>query len=433
MECSLSYSLREIDDEEIESGDEAQGKLYEESFIIKPELGESMVFPYRDIVELSVGNYVIHLKLTSNEKMTLFNLGYHYEDFLREFNKFRNDIILKDMLIDEPPRKAVKCHFVHSREKGEEQHEDECELRVHETSIVVIPEKREIFRVPYSYITRIQEDDYKLVVSTDFGEKITFSMMGNQFDSMKKAFSTMINELSQKTQNHLKDLLPEASPSVIRRSARFMKEGKAAKRSDIESISPNLWNQLENKLSTIEIKQEYNFLKSISQQEKLCIGLKRGLMGDLTGEYIWFLMPIYSIDPQKPGNAVAMEATIGEGGGKATYFFRLVSRKEYPNYKNLEDLHSEADHFIKKINRCMLEINFRREPIYLPDERLKEPRYEKYRFAVQRLPSLRKLRYLFIGRVSHVSFEQWKKDVLDLLRFNVATQDDNLKWKMDSS
>jgi len=89
----------------------------------------------------------------------------------------------------------------------------------------------------------------------------------------------------------------------------------------------------------------------------------------------------------------------------------------------------ETDNFIKKINKCMLAINFRREPIYLPDERLEEPRYLKYRFAIQKIPSLRILRSLFIGRVIHRSPEQWQEDVINLLRFNVNTEDDKKKWK----
>jgi len=148
---------------------------------------------------------------------------------------------------------------------------------------------------------------------------------------------------------------------------------------------------------------------------------KARLLGDLTGEYIWFLIPIYSTNSKEPGNAVAMETISGEGegGGKATYFFRIVSRKDYPNFKNIEELHLEVDNFIRRINRCMLAINFRREPIYLPDERLKEPQYQKYQFAIAKIPELQTLRKLFIGRVIHSSPEQWKQDVMDLLRFNV--------------
>jgi hypothetical protein len=77
----------------------------------------------------------------------------------------------------------------------------------------------------------------------------------------------------------------------------------------------------------------------------------------------------------------------------------------------------------------MLDINFRREPIYLPDERLDEAEYLKYKIALQRIPSLQLLRNLYIGRVIHSSPDQWKSSVMELLRFNLATQDDSIRWK----
>ena len=76
----------------------------------------------------------------------------------------------------------------------------------------------------------------------------------------------------------------------------------------------------------------------------------------------------------------------------------------------------------------MIDINFRREPIYLPDEKLDEPEYWRYRFSIQKLPALQTLRQLFIGRVIHSSTEQWQKDVMDLLRFNISTKEDTARW-----
>lgn len=69
----------------------------------------------------------------------------------------------------------------------------------------------------------------------------------------------------------------------------------------------------------------------------------------------------------------------------------------------------------------------------MPDERLDEPKYLKYKFAVLRSPSLRILRTRFIGRVIHSSPEQWKKDVTDLLKFNVSAKDDSVRWKKEAN
>jgi hypothetical protein len=272
--------------------------------------------------------------------------------------------------------------------------------------------------------------------------------MGGEFDGIKKGLADAMNELGLKTQSTLKWVFPALDPASTRNAARFLKEGRAARRADIESVSPELWSSLEKKTALAGIGKEYEHLKSLSQQDKVCIGLKRGLMGDLTGDHLWLLFPIYSSDPLRPGNALAMEVArmqspeadadlqeenqdqASQGGGNATYFFRIASRKDYAKLvKNIAEMHSIMDRLILKINRLMLDINFRREPIYLSDERLKEPQYNKYLYAVQKIPSLKALRELFIGRVIHSSFEQWKSDVSDLLKFNVTAEHDEMKWK----
>ena len=76
----------------------------------------------------------------------------------------------------------------------------------------------------------------------------------------------------------------------------------------------------------------------------------------------------------------------------------------------------------------MIEINFRREPIYLTENQLESTEYTQYRFAIAKIPSLKTLRDQFVGRVIHASQEQWKTDVTSLLAFNAKSIDDNEKW-----
>jgi len=420
-----------VDDKgaEIEAG-ESVGRLEKEKVTILPKSGAALAVPYRDILDIEETDYRINLFLSSKEKLVLFYLGYHHDDFLRMLMRLRNEVLLKDMLMHETlKKKDVEAEFSYFDEDGKEKNSGECKARLYETGLVVIPLRSEIFRIPYSDILEVEEEDYALIITTDFGERLILSKMGWQLDPFKETLTTINNELQSKVLALLQELFPNENPLQLRKIAQFMKEGKAASQSDIESVNPNLWQRLEKRLESAGIKEQYDFLKSLSQQKKACIGLKRGLLGDLTGEYMWFFIPIYSTNPKEPGNAIAMEAASEESGGKATYFFRIVSRADYPRFKNIEDLHMAVDNFIKRMNRCMLDINFRREPIYLPDEQLDEPRHIRYRFAVQKLSSLRVLRSHFVGRVIHASPEQWKNDVTDLLKFNVAAQDDSVKWK----
>ncbi len=77
----------------------------------------------------------------------------------------------------------------------------------------------------------------------------------------------------------------------------------------------------------------------------------------------------------------------------------------------------------------MIEINFRREPLYLTENQLESTEYNQYRFAIAKIPSLKTLRDQFIGRVIHGSQAKWKTDVTNLLAFNTKSIDDNEKWK----
>jgi len=320
---------------------------------------------------------------------------------------------------------------------------------------VVITDRGDLHRIPYCDIARVREESYQVAVDTEYGESFVLCRMGREFDPWKRDLSAAMNALTIKVQSSVKELLPTSDPSIIRRVARFMKEGKAARRLDIDSISPDLWGNMEKKLEAIGLKDEYAFLKSLAQGNRMCIGIKRGLMGDLTGEYVWFLAPIYSTNPKEPGNAIAMEAAasgdkavgkaggedagaeegggeaagrVGRGGGKATYFFRIAGRADYPSFKSLQDLEAAVDRAIARMNRCMLAVNFRREPVYLTDEQMGEPAYARYQYAVQKIPELRELRQLFIGRAIHSSPEQWQKDIKSLLAFNVSSADEK-RWQ----
>lgn len=432
IECSMSYALFDEDGEQVATGD-CKGTIDKEYLTVFPKFGSILPFHLRDINEIETENYRITLPLFSKEKLVLFDLGYCFEDFTRVLADLRNEVIIKDLLMNETVlRSDVNMEFTYCDEKGNEKQKGAGKIRLYETGLVVIPQRGEVMRVPYSDIVSVSDDNYCVKISTELGQQLLLQKIGKEFDPFLKEFSDIYNQLQTKAVSSAKVLFPAIDSVSLRKVAAIMREGKAAKRADIESINPRLWQELEKKIASAGLNDSYSFLKELGQQERMAVGFKRGLIGDLTGEYIWFLVPIYGGSEKGYGNAVAMEATeenTEESGGKATYFFRIVSRKDYPIFKTPEELDKETDKLIRKINRCMLDINFRREPIYLPDERLDEADYIKYKIALRRIPSLQLLRNLYIGRVIHSSSEQWKSNVMELLRFNLATQDDSIRWK----
>jgi hypothetical protein len=91
------------------------------------------------------------------------------------------------------------------------------------------------------------------------------------------------------------------------------------------------------------------------------------------------------------------------------------------NFKSLEELQAAVDETLKMITHDLINVNFRREPIYLTNEQLNSTTYVGYLRTIARVASLRELRSLFIGRVMHYTPEQWKGDVMQLLKPNLST------------
>jgi len=388
----------------------------EEILAISPKLKEALNVSLREIKSARGVDYQINIELFSGEKIILGGLGYQYEDFLKILIGSLNKALLKDMLVEEGSKKLSIEAQVKSEKWGNQV--IPCEAQFYETMIVVVPDNGMVAKILLSEIISLEEKDHIFEIVTEEGN-FEFSLMGEKFDLFVKKISEVMNNLSITSQGYLKEIFPGLDIETLRKITAILKDGKAAKRQEIESVSFDLWKKMEEKIKAMGIKEEYDFLAAFSVPEKICIGIKRGLMGSLTGDYIWFLIPIFS------SNAIAMEATSQNGKGKATYFFRIMSRSEYGETAQMEKL---ADELVAKINKAMLKTEFRRQPIYLPTEKLDDPKYKKYKFAIEKFPELKELRQLFVGRVMHYSKEQWESDVNDILKFNVSTRDDDAKW-----
>jgi len=407
----------------------ALAQITAESLLLRPDLGEPIQLSWREIGQISETDYRICLDLSAKVKIWLFNLGYQYEDFLRLVSKFRNEMLLKDSLMTEAVKKSgVEAEFSHSDKNEKILSQGTAELRLYETALVIIPVKGDFVRITYGNSAEVKVADYQMTIVMEAGGKIILAKLGDQLDSFQKILSERISELALTVQSFFKEILPEADALLIRQAAQLMKEGRAVNINLLKSLSPKLCPALEDKMADFGMREEYDYLRSLADQEKIALGFKRGLMGDLTGDYLWFLIPIYSADTTKPGNAIAMEASTAQGSGKSTYFFRIFPRKTYRMISDMAALRQGTDEVVKTINQAMTEINFRREPIYLSEEKLNEPEYLKYKIALEKLPALKNLRALFIGRVIHSSLEQWENDVSDLLKFNVSETNDDQKW-----
>ena len=402
--------------------------LGKENFSVFPENLGSYLFSYREVLDFIPTDHRLKLSFGGGKELRISQLGYQYENFAKAFIKLRNEVFLKDFLFQKTLKKSgLEANFVYSDKSGVETQKGEAEFRFYQTSLVILPERGELMRIPFSDIVETKTGDFQVEILTEEGRKIVISKLGEKFDLFKETLKECLGEISLNIQNFIKGIWPEIYFSTLNEVSGLVKEGKAVSKQKIEAVSSEFWRKLEARLMKTAVREEYEFLKSIGEPDKIYIGLKKGLIGELTGDYFWFFVPIYSEDKLKDGNAIAFETAGEKETGRATYFFRIVSREEYKEASKVK-IDGQIDSLISKINRGLTAINFRREPIYLPAEKLEEPEYAKYKFSMAKIPEIKLMRELFIGRVIHRDNEQWQEDVKNLLQFNISSGDDAAKF-----
>ena len=426
MEVKLRFSLADRSGKVVSMGD-ATATLGEESFLLAPLSGGPLNLSLRDFASIGEGEYRISIQLRPSGSLLLFNAGFKYEDLARSLFRSVNELELKDLLMDERLLKqgvTADGAYVTSTRRSL----GRCEVRLYETAMVIMPERTGLLRLKFRDVLGTDVNDYRLLVRLESGERLELEKLGRELDPLRKMLTDSVSDLSAKAQAMVKDAHPSADLAGVLRASQLLKDGRTAKRHDLERACPGLWTALEMRLSGYGIGEEYAFLKNSSNPFLFRIGIKRPLHAEEAKDYIFFLAPIFSSDGKKGGNALAFEASSGEDEGRATYFFRIWSRKGYP-LPDAKAMELQADRFAQELAEGLDAINFRREPIYLTEEALSTPERSRYRYAIMRIPQLRLLRERFIGKVMHSSPEQWREDVAALLAFNVAQKGDDAIWK----
>ncbi|PKN77733.1 MAG: hypothetical protein CVU51_16245, partial [Deltaproteobacteria bacterium HGW-Deltaproteobacteria-1] len=129
----------------------------------------------------------------------------------------------------------------------------------------------------------------------------------------------------------------------------------------------------------------------------------------------WFLFPLSTKpDPKVSANVAVWEAT--SHSGRATYFFRILPGVTNDRVTDPAKTGDTVESSIQRLNSALVLLNFRREPIYLPDDVLaSQLSYRRYAIACRNLPVLRELRASYIGRAIHTTPEEWEKQAGDIL------------------
>lgn len=378
--CTLTYEL----------GADKRAGIFASLFDDMLELsssGFSRQIRLSDISGIRAQNYRIYTSVPEGD-VVFSMIGHWYEDFSDKFIRAYNEVLFNELLMKKSVHFETEGYF--AEPSGETVR---ASFRVCETALVALPVTHGLVRIPFCMITSADIQPYRFTITDRLGRVYVLSKMGYSTDAFLQAYQTRLEELIRQTRAKLSEISP-----VDDRLAKLLMEGMVQPLSDVRAVSPDFAAALENTISGSAIAEQFQYLSGISGD--LAVGVKRGLMGELTGESIILLVPVYA------RNALIMES-VGDTAA-ATYVFRLSKDGVFnpPEWRR----------FLLEFNDSMLGVNFRREPIYLSDKALEEAQYEQYRRALRRLPVLARLRGLFIGRAVHSGFDAWKKKIESLIQ-----------------
>jgi hypothetical protein len=261
-----------------------------------------------------------------------------------------------------------------------------CELRLLDTALVVLQPDALPVRLPYALIGGIAAADHRVVLDARWMGGRTFARLGRSFDPFAEALSGAVRALQGSLVDLVRRVLPSLDPALLRAAAGLLRDGVAV---PVEALrDAGLWEPLLAAAARAGSGDELGVLAQLAGGGGMRAGLKHGLAGPLSGDYLFVLAPLAG------GTAAALEAVRLDGpeeapGGRATYLFHLDG---------------ELESALDALNRDLLALNFRREPLLLPEADL-PPLHPA---------ALDGLRGRLLGRVAHRSPGAWKEGLLEL-------------------
>lgn len=395
-------------------------ELTEDALQIIAEGSAAIHLPLVDIDDVHDDDHVLRLADHTGGTYELSMLGRAYGQLVADLRARRDDALERGLLL-----RGVGLRDTFPGKMFVDRETVPVRLRVFEDLIVVLPERGRMFGVPYSFIDEVgwDEESYRISVVTDEGRTLVFGHLALRSEEFRDEVRRLMGELAARTAVTLSELLPGTPPATLSGLANLMRDGRAVQRRRLDEIDPSVWPRLEAAAAVTEDRSEaYRGLAAMTVPGWAAFGVKavrpEGGEGaeDTSGHEVererradlWYFCPLSS--DGRPINVVAQEVV--SESGNATYLFRLLPPERFDPLQG-DALADEVGRAVARLNRALLLLNFKRDPIRLPEEQLREPAHARYLVALRHLEYLRWARGAFLGRAIHGS--SWEKQVADVV------------------
>ena len=417
-----------------------------EEFTLTPTDGVPLLFDLGDVDRLAEHDYELSLALYGGSQLKLHQFGKAFQNLAAEIHAAYRDRLVRCLLLGDLPEVARFDGAVQASGAGGSPPET-AEIRLYQTNLAVLPRTAAGFQWRLSDIEAVRFDDsaYSWLIDSDRG-RLTVSRLAKRTGEFGDRLRELMATLSRLGAQSVAALFPFLDPERLQKVNTLMREGRAVAVAELETIDPRIRGALIGKAVDAALKPYFEALaervpgaswysgfKLVREEADLLgppspeslatpdtsnvVGEAASRSGNGEAEPLyWFFFPVCSDPSARQADTLAWEAS--SRSGRATYFFRIAtggdSQSAAPPPHNTS---LEVASAVRDINRALVTLNFRREPVYVPDDTLaSEKRLRHYAIAVRRIPELARLRRAFIGRAIHSSFPAWQSQIDAILQ-----------------
>jgi hypothetical protein len=421
----------------------------QQTFTLAPDTGAPVVCDLGDIDSVTAADWEIRLFLFNGSTIVLRQFGKAYETLGHDLLQACRTRILQCLLLADMNEVARYDGNFELAAAGSKPRAETAELRLFKTNLAVLPTASRAFQWRLADVDSVKFDPATYEVALQSGPNLLkTSKLAKRTEEFSDKVKEAISALAAHSAQALHATFPFLTPDQLQAAATILREGHAAPVAKLATINPKFPVALAANAVDKDLKPYFDDLLARTAKDALYAGFKliraedsdgssnprdaepaddstagdsaddRGASTDADADapqtLYWFYFPMAAKSGGGFANVVAWEAS--SRGGRATYFFRLVDQGSAPALSDSKTASEAVAGALRRLDRVLGILNFRRRPIYLSDDELeRDPRFHRYAIAARRIPELREVRAAFLGRAIHSSFETWKAQVEKIL------------------
>jgi hypothetical protein len=425
--------------------------------------GPALACDLGDIDVFAPGDYLLDLTFFTGQQLRLHEFGKAFDNLVHDLLEAYRARLVQCLLLDDL-EEVSRFTGTAGYQSAARSFCGPSEIRLYKSNVAFLPTSATGLQWRLADVDSVRFDaaTYATVLQSR-DEQITVTKLAKRTDEFRERVEAAMQAVGEASAHVLHGLFPFVAPDRFANLAAAMKEGHAASLATLKAIDPKTPQAIVSTVVDAKLRPYFNHLAKLAGEAGTFAGFKM-IRAEDTGE------SGEAADEAAAGEAAAAQSTPGTepaadgapdssdpaavGGEPARedveeqgeageqpvlhwFFFRIAppaakepvlaweatSRAGRATYLFRESALTAGSHatvspdaVAERLARGLALVNFRREPVYLPDDSLQmQPKFRRYAIASRRLPDLASLRRAFIGRAIHTTPDTWRRQLDALL------------------